>query len=477
MKKILKTIIITTIVVAITSCNSVDFEDINNDPTKASVASTSALLTSAEKYIGTYTTATTPNLYVQYLANGDYNDESRYLGLNFSYNTEYADVLTNLNKIIELCNDASTSTDASANGSLNNQKAVSMLMRSFMFWSMTDRWGMLPYTESLKGINNSFPKYDTQEEIYKGCFSEIDQALSLIDSGNGPTGDILLGGDMNKWRKFANTLRVIMSLRISKQVPSSTGYAAAEFNKGISGAISSNNENIYYTFLTEDSNDNPWQDRFQSRKDYVLADTFVNSLIGSGTSTAPEDPRLEKYAEKSTNNLEYAGGIYSAKNITANFSFITDDIINNSEAPGMLFTYSQIEFAKAEAVTLSWYSGSASAFYKNAIQASMNQWGVVTTDATTYIDNHPYTGLSDIAAQKQIALYMQGYESWAEWRRYKSIGVAPILTTISNAINGSDIPQRHAYPGSAPTLNETQYNAAVTAQGADNLDTKIWWAK
>ncbi|WBX73069.1 SusD/RagB family nutrient-binding outer membrane lipoprotein [Tenacibaculum pacificus] len=478
MKKFFKIgFIITTTIISFTSCNDVDFGDINNDPTKATIASTAALLTEAEKYFGTYATDTAPNLYVQYLANGDYNDQSRYLGLNFSYNDEYADVLVNLNKIIELCNDPLTKVDAATNGSLNNQKAVSKIMRAFMYWSMTDRWGMLPYTESLKETENKFPKYDTQEDIYKGCFAEIDDALAIIDSGNAPKGDILLGGSMDRWKKFANTLRVVMALRISKQVSSPTGYAAVEFNKGITGAITSNADNIYYTFLSDDSNDNPWQDRFESRKDYVLANTFVNSLIGSGTSTTPEDPRLEKYGEKSSNTLVYAGGIYGAKNNTADFSFITSNIINESTAPAMLFVYSQIEFAKAEAVLLGWYTGNTSTFYNKAIQASMDQWDVNITDAATYISNHPYTSLNDIANQKQVALFMQGYEAWAEWRRYKALGVAPALTIISNPINGTGIPQRHAYPGSAPTLNLDEYNNAVSIQGADDLDTVLWWAK
>jgi hypothetical protein len=477
MKQFFKTVFFLTIIFTFTSCENVDFEDTNIDPTKSSVASTGALLTEAEKYIGRYTTATTPNLYVQYLAAGDYDDESRYLGFNISYDDEYSTVLSNLNKVIELCDNPETSTGALANGSLNNQKAVSKLMRSFMFWSMTDRWGMLPYTEALDGLDNIFPKYDSQEDIYIGCFSEIDEALALIDGGSGPTGDIIFNGDMNRWKQFANTLRVIMAIRISKQVPSPTGYAAVEFNKGITGAISSNNDNISYTFLSEDTNDNPWQDRFQSRKDYILADTFVNSLIGTGTNTDPEDPRLAMYGEKSTTTLTYVGGDYGQDNNTANFSFITDDIIKNSEAPGMLFTYSQVEFSKAEAVTLSWTSGTTSTFFESAIQASMDQWGVDGADALNYISNHPYSSLSDIAEQKQIALFMQGYEAWSEWRRYKALGVAPTLKVITNAINGTGIPQRHAYPGSAPTLNEEQYNAAVTSQGADDLDTILWFSK
>jgi len=475
MKNILKISFITLFLLIFTACESVDFEDTNVDPNNPSVGSTAALLTNAQRYVGrTYTTATTPNLYVQYLAAGDYDDESRYLGFNFSYNAEYADVLRNLKEVIDLCNNSETSTAAIVNGSLNNQKAVAKILRAYTYWTMTDRWGMLPYTEALQGLDNTFPKFDSQEDIYKGCFTEIDEAMAMMDSGNGPAGDIIFSGSMAKWSTFANTLRVVMAMRISNKVPSTSGYAAAEFNKGIAGAISSNSDNLYYTFLSADTNDNPWQDRFESRKDYILADTFVNALIGTGNNTNPEDPRLAKYGELSTVNLTYAGGDYGQSNNTANFSFITDDIINNGTAPAMIFTYSQVAFSKAEAVTLGWMTGTAATFYDAGIQASMDQWGV--SSATTYIAAHPYTGVSDIAYQKWVSLFMQGYESWAEWRRFEAQGNAPTLKIITNAINGNGIPQRHAYPGSAPTLNEDSYNDAVTVQGADNLDTKVWFA-
>ncbi len=477
MKHFLKISFIVITIISIASCDSVDFGDTNTNPNNPSVGSTATLMTGAQKYIGhNYATSPTPNLYVQYLANGDYDDQSRYLSFNFSYNTEYATVLRNIKEVIDLCDGESTKSAAGANGSVNNQKAVAKIMRAYMFWTMTDRWGMLPYSEAIQGIENSFPKFDSQEDIYTGCFTEIDEALAMIDSGNGPTGDIIFDGSMTKWTQFANTLRVVMALRISRKVPASTGYAAAEFNKGIAGSISSNSENLSFSFLTEDSNDNPWEDRFESRKDWVLADTFVDALIGTGTNVAPEDPRLAKYGELSSTSLVYVGGVYGETNNTANFSFITDNIINSTTAPAMLFTYSQVAFAKAEAVTLGWYAGSASAFYDTAIQASMDQWGVDGTDAATYIAGHPYASVTDIAQQKWVSMFLQGYESWAEWRRYEASGVAPTLKSLTNAINGTGIPQRHAYPGSAPTLNEAAYNAAVTAQGADDLDTKLWWA-
>ncbi|MFC5044204.1 SusD/RagB family nutrient-binding outer membrane lipoprotein [Aquimarina hainanensis] len=460
------------------SCETTDFGDTNTNPNQPSNAVTSGLLTEAQKYLGNnYSTATVPNLYVQYLSNGDYPDESRYLGFNFSYDTEYQDVLVNLNEIIKVCTDETTKENASVYGGLNNQIAVSKILRSYIFVTIADRWGYAPYTEALKGTENLFPKYESVETIYKGSFEEIDEALSLINSEAGPVGDILFNGNMDNWKKLANSLKVIMSIRISKQVPGTTEYAALQYKKSIENAISGNNENIIYTFLEEDSNDNPWQDRFESRKDYCMAETFVNAMIGNGNPETPQDPRLDKYSDKPVNTpTKHAGGVYGEQNDTSDFSSITSNIIKNSKAPSFLFTYSQMLFAKAEAVELGWDAGSSEQLTKDAIKASMEQWEVNNTDITTYINTITYDGLKTIAYEKWVALFLQGHESWAEWRRYESLGVAPTLKIITNAINGNGIPRRHAYPGTAPSLNKENYDNAVKAQGKDDLDTNLWWA-
>jgi hypothetical protein len=191
-----------------------------------------------------------------------------------------------------------------------------------MMHGMTYRWGYLPYSEALDVENNIYPAYDSQEEIYNGLLAELDTALAAMDGGNGPDGDIYFGGNMARSTTFANTIKMVMGLHLSKASPA---IGEAKFNQGVAGAISSNDQNIQYSYLSEDSNDNPWQDRFESRKDYLMSDVFVNKLIGSGTSTLPEDPRLAKFAEPATTSATYIGAPYGASNsATADYSFITN---------------------------------------------------------------------------------------------------------------------------------------------------------
>jgi hypothetical protein len=461
------------VLVSFTACETVDFGDINTNPNSPSDASTASLFTNAQKSVSGYVGSATTNCYVQYISNGQYDEESRYQTLNWSPDGTYA-AIVDLQKVIELNTDADTKVKAAANGSNANQIAAATILKAWFFHGMTDRWGMLPYTDALKGLEAQYPAYDTQQTIYNGLFSELDMALGMIDGGNGPTGDILFGGDMDMWRAFGNTIKMTMALRLSKADPS-TG--SSKFSQAMSGAISSNGGNLMYTYLTEDTNDNPWQDRFETRRDYLLSDVLVDALVGSGSSTAPEDPRLAKMGEPAFNFPgEFIGAPYGESNsATDDYSFITSDIIYKGDAPLMIYTYAEVLFARAEAAHLGWTSESASALYEQAIAASMEQWGVSAGDAQTYIDNNPYSGPSDIAYEKWVAMYLQGYNSWAEWRRQKAMGYERPLTAPAELLsNATGIPQRHGYSATASALNEENYNAAIAAQGADNLDTILW---
>ncbi len=229
--------------IGLASCDTVDFGDTNVDPNSPSAASTASLMTNAQLTLGGHVAATTPNLYVQYLSNGQYDEESRYQTLNWSFNGFYA-TLTDLQKVIELNTNEETKVAAQANGSNANQIAAATILKSYYFHQMTDIWGMIPYSEALGGLESQYPKFDSQQSVYTAIFAELDSALNMINNGNGPKGDILFRGDMSKWRMFANTIKMTMALRLSKADPS-TGRA--KFSEAYNGSIDSNSNNLYYT--------------------------------------------------------------------------------------------------------------------------------------------------------------------------------------------------------------------------------------
>ncbi|WGH75423.1 SusD/RagB family nutrient-binding outer membrane lipoprotein [Tenacibaculum tangerinum] len=513
-KLILKGFAVTAIIASLVSCESYDFGSTSDNLNNPSDPLPPSLLTGAQGSLSgalSLNSTATPSLYVQHLSQTQYTEESRYQTINFNWNITgsgadptkpeatvslYNKPLQALKTIIDINSDPTTKEAMAAYGSNNNQIAVAKIMWAYYFQWMTDRWGMLPYTEAFGGVQQPYPKYDSQESIYKDLFDKIDEAVAQMDGGSGPDGDIIFNGNMSQWKKFANTLKMNMAIRLAKVYPSPTGYAATKFNEAMGGAISSVSENIMYPCIDNDSFDNPYQDDYvdAGRTDECLSDVLVDKML------ATNDPRLPMFGEPAESSGTFVGlqyGWADAGSIpNADVSFMNNDLILESTTSLPMFTYAQIAFNKAEAVLLGWIPGNAQTYYEEAILASMEQWEVepirideipqpdgtileVEVDVYDEYLNRPEVtfdaanAMNQIAEQKWLALFYQPYEAWAEWRRLDY----PVLTPAVDALTGNSIPVRHAYPSNEPTQNKVGYDAAVAAQGTDDLFTKLWWDK
>lgn len=419
-------------------------------------------------------------LYVQHLTEGQYPSDSRYTSLTSNYNFWYTGPVQNLNEIIRINMDEDLKIGAQAFGDTNNQIAVAKLIRSYFLHYMTDRWGALPWSEAFQGIDFPQPKFDSQEEIYNFLFSEVDEALTLINTEkSGPQGDIILNGNMRKWKLFGNTLKMNMALRISDANPQ---LAKSKFEEAVSsGVIKNNQENIVFSFGANDESDNPWQDRFESRVDYLLSETLAESLRSN------LDPKLFKFVEPSrdgiTTNTNFPEGI-DAKYIGApngfvngnvqDYSLPTKTITSNQTYQTPIYNSAQVKFSLAEAKLKGWNvgSGTVESYFIEGIEDSMEFWEVSDAETTEYLNNQTSSSLEDIAYQKWIALYFNGHEAWSEWRRLDM----PVLTPSQNAVDPR-IPVRDAYDCSVEYNNAENYSKVLSIQGPDNLHTKLWWDK
>ena len=137
-------ILILAALVSFTACETVDFGDTNLDPNRPSNAVPSLLLTSAQRGMSGYVATTTANLYVQYLSNGQYDEESRYQTLNWDTDGAYA-ILQDLSVIVAINSDDATKVAAVAYGSNKNQIAAATILKVWYLQMMTERWGYLPY--------------------------------------------------------------------------------------------------------------------------------------------------------------------------------------------------------------------------------------------------------------------------------------------------------------------------------------------
>lgn len=474
-----KAIILIAFSATLYSCNK--FEDTNVNPTLLTVASTKALLTNSQQSLSSLALGNTASsrlgsLYVQHLSEGPYPGPCLYNDRNLTFNGWYNGPLYNLQTIINYNEEGNSA--ANSNGSKNNQIAVARILKAHYFLLMTDKWGDIPYSEALKGNLAYAPKYDKQQDIYIDLFKELTEAVAQINEAEAKVvGDVMLNGNMAAWKRFANTLRMIMGLRLSAKdaVKGKTEYAAAL----AAGAITSNAQNISYTFVSGDPNNyNPWYNNYSvsNRNDYAISKTMTDYM------GPKNDPRLPIFGEVLAGNivkgLEYGKNV--AVNIPAAYSRI-GNYFRGQGSPMSIFNYAQVLFMRAEATKLGYEAGgdaAAEQFYKDAIKASWEQYGVFTQGAYDAYMNLPSVVYSAATAHRQIMtekwvhMYLNSWETWNDWRRTGF----PVLAPATDAIDPRGIPIRIGYPTTEASLNAANYEAAVALiGGTDDNYGKMWW--
>ncbi|UZR94149.1 SusD/RagB family nutrient-binding outer membrane lipoprotein [Chondrinema litorale] len=483
MKKV-KILFLSFLILGLASCEMSDFGDINDNPNSTTNPQSSYLLSQALRSLHGVVTATQGQTYVQYIASSQYTNSDNYQTEKFDYNSWYYSPLADLQNVITLNTNEETMVESAAYGSNANQIAAAKILTAYYFMHITDRWGDIPYSEALQGDDQFFlPKFDSQEEVYTSIFQELKDAVAMMDDEAGPTGDFLFSGDMSRWAQFANSIRLIAALRISEANPE---LGRTEFVSAMNaGVVTTNAENIIYAHLAETNNQNPWYGRFLTRLDHAVSNTLVDymqSAANGGAMDVAMDPRLPVFANgtESSQYTEIVGMTYGISEAKAGAISNSDvsflgDALRTQDAPTYIITAAQVLFSYAEAVELGWIDGSTEDYYYQAIEASLEQYGVAD-EYDTFITNTEVAFDSDrafeqIGTQKWVALFLNGYEGWSEWRRTGY----PALAPAQDALNTSgEIPVRQGYPTTERDNNSENY-AAVEA--SDNLDTPVWWDK
>ena len=477
------------IAIAFTGCTK-DFEDLNTNPNEPASVSPGFLLTASQKRImdemnDSFWGSRRGMQLAQYWSSNQYSNESRYAFrtevTNASWRDFYAGPLQDLQTVIDLNTD--TPDEVSGFGSNGNQIAVAKLLQAWTYQMLTDAWGPIPMTEALQGVDNTTPGYDDQATVYSGILALIDDAMMSMDDGPGPQGDQVYGGDMMMWEKFANTLKLRVAMRMSDVAPDqakNVGEAALEGGM----IIAANEENAQFPYINAAPNNHPINEDYKTRNDFAASNTMVDWL------TAMNDPRLGVYFNEAANTGTFIGEVYGLSEDSAAVTDFGDvsqrgDAILAGDFPGIFFDAAQTHFLCAEAKERGWAGtplDDAAAHYNAAVTLSMQWWGLTDADAI-----NAYLGQADVAystapgdwkqrigAQKWAALYMQGHEAWAEYRRLDAPTLNPCA---SGALEGDgSVPARFYYPLDEQTLNGPGYGTGVTALGGeDGLNTKLWW--
>lgn len=527
-----KTYILTTLffALAIGGCKKQLDQSVN--PNAPSVAAPATILSGAEEVTavrveGDYTTF---GIWLGYYApSGNFvpvsNTETYTIttASQQTFNSLYSN-LANYNFLI---------TKAASDPTLNNFAAISKIMMAFDYQTLVDTYNDVPYSQALNSAAYLFPAYDQGPAIYADLELKLDDAIALINSSTSATSpgasDIIFGGNMTKWKKFANTLKLRIAIRQSNITANKPGLITELAKTSAEGYL--DDATFVQTqpgYLASDANggqQNPYYKTFgfsaagaeQGGHAQDRANTFfINFLTSRGNDTV----RLKQiYApvysvtESSANAIKYAsnpsatppppnnaahilGNIFGndATNTTnANTSALGPGIIPGPTAPATIMGGAEACYLLSEGIvsglipgTLTGGAGTAQDYYQRGIAANFVALGSTAALATTYysqpiVDVNWVASLANlqraIITQKYIALFgFNIFEAYNEYRRTGYPDLSGARSTTSGALTpaGVPVPYRIYFPNTEFTSNA----AAVNAEPAVNpYVTKIFWAK
>ena len=471
-----------------------DLTALNQNPNNPTTAPAGPLFTSAtrsalQQIQGSGATLSMTELFAQHIAQIQYIEEDRGAirptTLDALFSNLYSGALVDYEKVI-IGNPTAPATSGPAT-----------VMQQWVYQTMTDWWGDIPYSEALKGdasTVNLKPTYDAQEDIYSGMLSKLTAASTAMASATDPglgSADPIYKGDLTKWVMFANSLRARMAMRLSQADPSK---AQAELTAAFAGpVIASNADNARLVWPGDGIYDNPWPANFSTRDDHRMSKTLIDNLV------ANNDPRLAIFAQPTKDDPTVYAGMQNGLDNT-----YTSTYFNTTSRPGLIFypgattygtfgtsagratpsyimTYAELSFIKAEAALRGWgglNAAQAAGFYNAGVTASILQWGGTQAQADAYLAQPTvaYNGtLERIITQKWIALFTQGTEAWSDWRRTGF--PSTIVAGPSMYPDTPGIALRLVYAPAEASVNKDGLDAAKARQGTDLTTTPVWWDK
>lgn len=518
MKKLIKSLLVFALFIMVSSCK--DLNDLNVSPNDPAEVSTATLMTGSQKkmmdYIyDTWFSGRQALPYAQYWAQRTYTEEDRYQireSVNNNYFNYLYTVAGNLDLIEKLNENPDTKAAASASGDNNTQIASAKILKIWLMQVMADTWGSIPYTDAFKldeGI--VYAKYDDLNTLYPQFITELNEAIALLDAAEDDAfvgADLIYNGSAEQWKKFGNSLKCRVALRMSKVDPNWRTYIAEAI---ASGVFTSGDDDAVFTYSKTAPNQSYFYRGFviDARNDFSIAKPFVDLLKGQSdtlnSKTHPWngvlDPRLDVYT--SARNDLYIGLPYglasnqmnnAIRNAAPNF-YAAQPLPIQAAFTVPYMTYAEMRFILSE------YNNFSAEDYEEGIRASFEYWNKNYTTATggsepitpeeieTYITAVSGTvNAETVATQKYIHLYMNGTEAWAEYRRtgYPTTLLKP--GEVSHSVGGTnllfepltdvkgDLPARVKYPTNESTLNGDNFNAAITKIGGDNNNHfKMFW--
>ena len=414
---------------------------------------------------------------------------------------------------------------------------ISRIMRVYIMHRMTDLYGDVPYSEAGRPQTYSYPKYDNQRDIYLDMLNELEDAQANLGNGTAPLGkqDLFFEGNVEGWKKFANSLMLRLGMRLSKVEPQTaqTWVAKAVANGPIvniedncfllhaGGSVNDDSSAPYakvfvqsdpgiafinktfYDILAEGNdpriplimcvvNDYPTAAFTNGNYNYGNSDPAIQKGLPGCYSMGPtSDYFIGLYYPEFANNEELFNED-SEQFYKRHYSQPNRYTYGDPEGVTFLATAAQTYLLMAEAAYRGWIGGSAENYYNAGIQAAMLQFSqfpngrklyneYMTEDAINqYLTDNPFdapNALKQINTQYWITCFCDEYETFSNWRRsgYPELVYPNLYLNPVPGVN-HNLSRRFTYPDTESQINTANYEAAVSNLSQGNtFESRVWW--
>lgn len=493
MKNIIKFAIVLLILGFTASCSE-DYLDVNTDPNNPTAVTPDLVLPVGQLYTaqlvqGDRRLSHLGNMMMYNWSQSDgyswYSDEFKYLVTSSFYDNVFEDSYSRSLKQYQLLNNLEDTK-------YDYYKAIGKIMKAYHFQLLVDCYGDVPYTEALGRSLNPTPVYDDALGIYEDLIVQLTAAITLIDNATAQDApgddDAMFGGDMTKWKQFANTVKLRILVRQSDM---------AGRDSYITGEIAAiNTEGSGY--IPTDVKVNPGFIAKESGKQNPLWDAFGEDPSGSQTMTSKatcatdyvltyltskNDPRIDRIYEKPASGhlgvpqglLDYDTPVVDAY-VPEMVSNIGPGILQKADQGAVIFSLAESYFNQAEAATKSLITAADGGqdLFEKGITASFEYLGLTAAQATSYYSQglvgwtSATNKLEAIITQKWIAV--NGITAEQSWFDYSRTGF-PAGLPVSLLSPKADRPVRLMY-----VAGELSSNGANVPAQPDPFTGKVFWA-
>lgn len=428
MKYIFKSIML-VLLISFASCEK-SLEEVNIDPNNSPSAKDANVLTAAQGYIAYNVdyelNGNMSHLWAQYYTWGigvSIGNEERYVAQPNDFDNywirSYASALTDL-KFLTKSEDS-------------GYKGVAKVLQVYVYQGLVDHFGDVPFSEAVLGAIEDgsivTPKFDDAATIYGQLISLIDEASADLDATFSTTmgsDDLIYGGNIENWKKFANSLKLRLLMRLSE-----TGAANGDLVKShvLRGNFIDDMSNMALVpFDGTSGNQNPMYARFE----FGVGDFYFASNATLNVLEALNDPRGEAFFSLATTGA-FTGNLHGIDQGTIDDEPFTapdtdysgsSDLVYGPDQPVFLMSKWEVEFLRAEAAARYGTVDDAGTMLANAVQSNFNYFNV--GDASTYVNDLDFASaasldeeLDIIGVQKWISMNgTQEDEGWIEARRF-----------------------------------------------------------